>query len=68
MFVAYHNYTVPVLHNLITGKWDSIDLLDETDLSTSTSSFQPAMGHAIAGAEAINQSLEYDADPRYMPL
>jgi len=66
--VAYGTHIMHVLHILITGKWDPITLLDDTDLWISTPSFQNAMGHAVAAAEAISDILEYDPDLSYMPF
>lgn len=66
--VAYSTHIMHVLHILITGKWDPINLLDDADLWISTPSFQRAMGHAVAAAEAINDILEYDPDLSYMPF
>ena len=66
--VAYGTHIMHVLHILITGKWDPINLLDDTDLWISTPSFQNAMGHAVAAAEAISDILEYDPDLSYMPF
>ncbi|KAL6719157.1 hypothetical protein ACLMJK_003394 [Lecanora helva] len=66
--VAYGTHIMHVLHILITGRWDPINLLDDTDLWISTPSFQNAMGHAVAAAEAISDILEYDPDLSYMPF
>ncbi|KAK4693744.1 hypothetical protein P7C71_g3707, partial [Lecanoromycetidae sp. Uapishka_2] len=67
MVVAYGTHIMHVLHILITGKWDPINLLDDNDLWISTPSFQTAMGHAVAAAEAISDILEFDPDLSYMP-
>ncbi|MCJ1277551.1 hypothetical protein MMC21_005364 [Puttea exsequens] len=66
--VAYGTHIMHVLHILITGKWDPINLLDDNDLWISTPSFQNAMSHAVAAAEAISNILEYDPDLSYMPF
>ena len=66
--VAYGTHIMHVLHILITGKWDPINLLDDADLWISTPSFQNAMSHAVAAAEAISDILEYDPDLSYMPF
>lgn len=65
--VAYGTHIMHVLHILIAGKWDPINLLDDNDLWISTPSFQNAMSHAVAAAEAISNILEYDPDLSYMP-
>lgn len=67
MVVAYGTHIMHVLHILIAGKWDPINLLDDNDLWISTPSFQKAMGHAVAAAEAISNILEYDPDLSHMP-
>lgn len=66
--LAYSTHIMHVLHILITGKWDPIDLLDDKDLWISTPSFQVAMSHSVAAAEAISEILEYDPDLSYMPF
>ena len=66
--VAYGTHIMHVLHILITGKWDPINILDDADLWISTPSFQNAMSHAVAAAEAISEILEYDPDLSYMPF
>ena len=65
--VAYGTHIMHVLHILITGKWDPINLLDDNDLWISTPSFQKAMRHAVAAAEAISNILQYDPDLSFMP-
>ena len=65
--VAYGTHIMHVLHILICGKWDPINLLDDNDLWISTPAFQTAMSHAVAAAEAISNILEYDPDLSFMP-
>ena len=64
---AYGTHIMHVLHILIYGKWDPINLLDDNDLWISTPAFQTAMSHAVAAAEAISNILEYDPDLSFMP-
>lgn len=65
--VAYGSHIMHVLHILITGKWDPINLLDDKDLWISTPSFSNAIMHAVAAANAISNVLEYDPDLSFMP-
>ncbi|KAF6229306.1 hypothetical protein HO133_007422 [Letharia lupina] len=65
--VAYGSHIMHVLHILITGKWDPINLLDDKDLWISTPSFSSAIMHAVAAANAISNVLEYDPDLSFMP-
>ncbi|KAG8406967.1 Xylanolytic transcriptional activator xlnR [Metarhizium acridum] len=57
-----------VLHILLEGKWDPINLLDDDDLWISSPDFVTASAHAVAAAEAINQILEYDPGLEFMPF
>ena len=66
--VAYGTHVVHVLHILLTGKWDPISLLDDSDLWISSQSFITSMQHAVSGAEAISDILEYDPDLSFMPF
>lgn len=65
--VAYGTHIMHVLHILVTGKWDPINLLDDNDSWISTPSFISAMGHAVSAADAVADILEYDPDLSYMP-
>ena len=65
--VAYGSHIMHVLHILITGKWDPINLLDDKDLWISTPSFSNAIVHAVAAANAISNVLEHDPDLSFMP-
>lgn len=65
--VAYGSHIMHVLHILVTGKWDPINLLDDKDLWISTPSFSNAIKHAVAAANAISNVLEYDPDLSFMP-
>lgn len=65
--VAYGSHIMHVLHILITGKWDPINLLDDKDMWISTPSFSGAITHAVAAANAISNVLEYDPDLSFMP-
>lgn len=68
MVVAYGTHIMHVLHILLAGKWDPIDLLDDNDLWISSESFISAMGHAVSAAEAAAEILEYDPDLSFMPF
>lgn len=68
MVVAYGTHIMHVLHILLAGKWDPIDLLDDNDLWISSESFISAMGHAVSAAEAAADILEYDPDLSFMPF
>ena len=66
--VAYGTHLMHTLHILLNGKWDPISLLDDNDLWISSQSFISATGHAVSGAEAINDILDYDPDLSFMPF
>ncbi|KAJ6184193.1 hypothetical protein N7519_005494 [Penicillium mononematosum] len=68
MVVAYGTHIMHVLHVLLAGKWDPINLLDDNDLWISSESFITAMGHAVSSAEAASDILEYDPDLSFMPF
>lgn len=68
MVVAYGTHIMHVLHILLAGKWDPINLLDDNDLWISSASFISAMGHAVSAAEAASDILEYDPDLSFMPF
>jgi hypothetical protein len=68
MVVAYGTHIMHVLHILLAGKWDPINLLDDNDLWISSESFVAAMGHAVGAAEAAAEILEYDPDLSFMPF
>lgn len=65
--IAYSNYVVHVLHNLLIGKCDPISLFDDQDMWISSPSFVDATGHAIQAADAIAEILEYDPDMSTIP-
>lgn len=66
--MAYGTHVMHVLLILLSGKWDPINLLDDTDLWISSQEFITATGHAVAAAEAINHILEYDPGLEFMPF
>lgn len=66
--MAYGTHVMHVLHILLSGKWDPINLLDDTDLWISSQGFIIATGHAVAAAEAISHILEYDPGLEFMPF
>lgn len=68
MVVAYGTHIMHVLHILLAGKWDPINLLDDNDLWISSDSFISAMGHAVSAAEAASEILDYDPDLSFMPF
>ncbi|KAH7017766.1 fungal-specific transcription factor domain-containing protein [Ilyonectria destructans] len=66
--IAYGTHVMHVLHILLAGKWDPINLLDDEDLWISSEGFITATSHAVAAAEAINQILEFDPGLEFMPF
>ncbi|KAF9889552.1 hypothetical protein FE257_007262 [Aspergillus nanangensis] len=68
MVVAYGTHIMHVLHVLLAGKWDPINLLEDRDLWISSESFLTAMGHAVGAADAAADILEYDPDLSFMPF
>ncbi|GLA00131.1 hypothetical protein AnigIFM60653_007199 [Aspergillus niger] len=68
MVVAYGTHIMHVLHILLAGKWDPVNLLEDHDLWISSESFVSAMSHAVGAAEAAAEILEYDPDLSFMPF
>ncbi|KAH8201268.1 hypothetical protein TruAng_004585 [Truncatella angustata] len=66
--MSYGTHVMHVLHILLTGKWDPINLLDDNDLWISSQGFITATGHAVSAAEAIGNILEYDPGLEFMPF
>ncbi|KAJ4138070.1 hypothetical protein NW768_001886 [Fusarium equiseti] len=66
--IAYGTHVMHVLHILLSGKWDPINLLDDEDLWISSQGFITSTSHAVAAAEAINQILEFDPGLEFMPF
>ena len=66
--MAYGTHVMHVLHILLTGKWDPINLLDDNDLWISSQGFITATSHAVSAAESINAILEYDPGLEFMPF
>ncbi|OAQ57940.1 transcriptional activator xlnR [Purpureocillium lilacinum] len=68
MAVSYGTFVMHVLHILLEGKWDPIDLLTNSDLWISSTSFVTATNHAMSAAEAANRLLEIDSGLNFMPF
>lgn len=66
--MSYGTHVMHVLHILLTGKWDPINLLDDNDLWISSQGFITATGHAVSAAEAISNILEFDPGLEFMPF
>ncbi|ROT42169.1 transcriptional activator xlnR [Sodiomyces alkalinus F11] len=66
--VAYGTHVMHVLHILLAGKWDPINLIDDNDLWISSQGFITATGHAVSAAEAISNILEFDPGLEFMPF
>lgn len=66
--MAYGTHVMHVLHILLSGKWDPINLLDDNDLWISSQGFLTATDHAVSAAKAINSILEYDPGLEFMPF
>jgi xylanolytic transcriptional activator XlnR len=66
--IAYGTHVMHVLHILLTGKWDPINLLDDNDLWISSQGFLDATQHAVSAAEAISSILEFDPGLEFMPF
>jgi xylanolytic transcriptional activator XlnR len=65
---SYGTHVMHVLHILLAGKWDPINLLDDNDLWISSQGFITATGHAVSAAEAISNILEFDPGLEFMPF
>lgn len=66
--LAYGTHVMHVLHILLVGKWDPLNLIDDEDLWISTDGFIQATSHAVSAAEAVNSILEYDPGLEFMPF
>ena len=66
--IAYGTHVMHVLHILLAGKWDPINLIDDEDLWISSQGFIAATSHAVSAAEAISQILEFDPGLEFMPF
>ncbi|KFA49576.1 hypothetical protein S40293_02835 [Stachybotrys chartarum IBT 40293] len=66
--LAYGTHVMHVLHILLVGKWDPINLIDDEDLWISTEGFIQATSHAVSAAEAVNSILEFDPGLEFMPF
>lgn len=65
--VAYATHIMHVLHILLAGKWDPIQLLDDNDLWISSESFVTTTQHAVDAAEAASDILENDPELSAIP-
>lgn len=66
--VGYGTHVSHVLHILLTGKWDPVNLLDDNDLWLSSQAFIAATGHAVSAARAASHILDYDPGLEFMPF
>lgn len=66
--MSYGTHVMHVLHILLAGKWDPINLLDDNDLWISSQGFITATSHAVSAAEAIGNILEFDPGLEFMPF
>ncbi|KAH8196444.1 hypothetical protein TruAng_009376 [Truncatella angustata] len=66
--ITYGTHVMHVLHILLAGKWDPINLFDDDDLWISSQDFITATGHAVSAAEAISNILQYDPGLEFMPF
>ncbi|KAH0552844.1 hypothetical protein GP486_006955 [Trichoglossum hirsutum] len=66
--MAYCSHVMHVLHILLAGKWDPINMLEDSDLWISSQSFISSTGHAVAAAEAVEDILKYDPSLCFMPF
>jgi hypothetical protein len=66
--LAYGTHVMHVLHILLYGKWDPVNLLDDNDLWISSPGFITATQHAVDAAEAIGHILEFDPGLEFMPF
>lgn len=66
--MSYGTHVMHVLHILLAGKWDPINLLDDNDLWISSQNFITATAHAVSAAEAIRNILQYDPGLEFMPF
>ncbi|KAK7228768.1 hypothetical protein V2G26_000938 [Clonostachys chloroleuca] len=66
--IAYGTHVMHVLHILLAGKWDPINLIDDEDLWISSQGFITATSHAVSAADAISHILEFDPGLEFMPF
>jgi hypothetical protein len=65
---AYARLIVHVLHVLVPGKLDPLDLLDNSATWIATQSFVTATGHAINAALAADTLMDLDPSMNFMPF
>lgn len=66
--LTYSTYILHVLHILLAGKWDPVDLLDNSETWISSQAFLSAMSHAVSAAEALREILKLDPGVEFMPF
>lgn len=65
--IAYSEHLVHVLHILLHGCWDPINMLDDVDQWITPESFVKCATHAISAASAVSEILNLDPELSFMP-
>ncbi|KAG4436502.1 hypothetical protein IFR05_008008 [Cadophora sp. M221] len=64
--IGYSNYLLHVLHILLHGSWDPVDMIDGPDWIT-PNSFVKCATHTISAAATVAEILDYDPELNFMP-
>ncbi|KAH6707556.1 fungal-specific transcription factor domain-containing protein [Leptodontidium sp. MPI-SDFR-AT-0119] len=64
--IGYSNYFLHVLHVLLHGSWDPVDMIDGSDWIT-PNSFVKCATHTISAAATVAEILDYDPELNFMP-
>lgn len=67
LVVVYTTFILQVLHVLLYGKWDAIDMLDNEDGWIGSEEFSKCATYAIAASDAVSQILRCDPALTFMP-
>jgi hypothetical protein len=67
LVVVYTTFILQVLHVLLYGKWDAIDMLDNEDDWIASEDFSKCAASAIAASDAVSQILRCDPALTFMP-
>lgn len=65
--MVYTTFILQVLHVLLYGKWDAIDMLDNGDGWIGSAEFSKCAKYAIAASDAVSQTLRCDPALTFMP-
>jgi len=65
---SYAKVIIHILHILLAGKWDALDLLGDPESWSATPAFVSTIGHVVEAANSVENLLELDPDTQFMPF